>query len=193
MTNDPDQIRADIERTRADLSDDVDALADQVNPKNVARRQVEKVTGAATSVKDAVMGTASDAGGSVGSAASSMGDAASGAPAMARSRTRGNPLAAGLVAFGAGLLVASLLPASEKEAQAAGAVKEKAEPLKQEATSVAKEAAEHLKEPAREAVDSVKETATEAAQTVKAEGTSAAQDVRADAQDAQRSVRESGG
>ena len=42
-SNDPDEMRTDIERTRAALSDDVDELADAVRPQNVARRQVDKV------------------------------------------------------------------------------------------------------------------------------------------------------
>ena len=44
-SNDPDEIRADIERTRAALSSDVDDLAESVKPKNVAERQVGKVEG----------------------------------------------------------------------------------------------------------------------------------------------------
>lgn len=59
MTNDPDVIRADIERTRGDLSRDVNALGEAVSPGNVAKRQAskvgEKVSGAATSVKERVM------------------------------------------------------------------------------------------------------------------------------------------
>ena len=39
VSNDPDEIRADIERTRATLSDDVDDLAESVKPKNVAGHQ----------------------------------------------------------------------------------------------------------------------------------------------------------
>ena len=35
MTNDPDVIRADIERTRGDLSRDVNALGEAVSPGNV--------------------------------------------------------------------------------------------------------------------------------------------------------------
>jgi len=49
-SNDPDEIRADTERTHATLSDDVD-LAESVRPKNVAQRQVDKVKEAASSVK----------------------------------------------------------------------------------------------------------------------------------------------
>src|ERR1700709_1842416 len=105
MSTDPDLIRADIERTRASLSDDVNTLADEVNPKNVMRRKTQKVTGAFGSMKETVMGSASDAQGAAGGAIHSVGDAASNAPGQVARRTRGNPLAAGLIAFGAGALV----------------------------------------------------------------------------------------
>jgi hypothetical protein len=49
----------------------------------------------------------------VTSAASSVADAASSAPDMARRQTRGNPLAAGLIALGVGWLASSLLPLTE--------------------------------------------------------------------------------
>ncbi|GAA2103958.1 DUF3618 domain-containing protein [Microlunatus panaciterrae] len=189
-TNDPDQIRADIERTRANLSSDVDALTDEANPKNIAKRQANKVKDATIGVKDRIMGSASDAGDAVGDAASHVGDAVSGAPSAVRSKAQGNPLAAGLVAFGAGLLVASLFPPSEKEQHAASTVKERVEPLKEQATDIAKDAAAHLKEPAQQAAESVKDTATEAAQTVKDEGSSAAADVQDQAASSKQSVQE---
>jgi len=63
-SNDPDEIRADIERTRAALSNDVDELAETVKPKNVAQRQVDKVKEAASNVKDRVMGSDDDYSGS---------------------------------------------------------------------------------------------------------------------------------
>ena len=61
MSNDPEQIRREIERTRTELSDNVNALGDKVNPGSIAKRQVSRVRGAATTVKDAVMGGAADA------------------------------------------------------------------------------------------------------------------------------------
>ena len=128
MSTDPDQLRAEIDRTRANLSADVDQLTDRVAPANVARRQADKVKGAvggaAASVKDRVMGTASDTHDRASAATSAVGDAATGAPARVRSQTRGNPMAAGLIALGAGWLLGSLLPASAREQQAASKVKE---------------------------------------------------------------------
>ncbi|MCQ4120377.1 DUF3618 domain-containing protein [Rhodococcus tibetensis] len=190
-SQDPDRIRADIERTRRNLSVDVDTLAREANPTTIAKRKVGRMTGAVSGVRDRVMGSAQDAGSSLADAQSSAADAAQSAPGAVRQHTQGNPLAAGLIAFGAGLLlVASMLPASEREQQAALAVKEKAEPLTQELTDVAKDAAQNLKEPAQNATQAVKETVTDAADTVKEEGTSAAQNVQGRAADAKDTVRE---
>ena len=60
MSNDPEQIRREIERTRTDLSDNVNALGEKVNPASIARRQGDRVRGAAVSVKEAVLGSAVD-------------------------------------------------------------------------------------------------------------------------------------
>jgi len=199
-TNDPDAIRADIERTREGLSRDVNALGESVSPGQVAHRQAEKVKGRAAAMRDRVMGTASDAGDktsdlahSVGDAAHSVGDAASGAGQTVQRKAQGNPLAAGVIALGAGWLLGSLLPASEKERRLSETVKEKAEPMVQQAQSVAKdmasESAEHLKQPAQEAVESVKDTAQSAAQDVKAEGQQAAADVRDSASESADTVK----
>ena len=191
MTNNPDQIRREIEDTRGRLSSDVNALTETVSPSNVARRQADKVAGAATSVKERVMGAADDVRGSGSDAASSVGRAPGAAADKARRRTEGNPLAAGLVALGAGWLIGSMLPASEKEKQAAVAIKDKAEPLVDEAKSVAQDAAQELKEPAQQAAESVKTAATDAASTVAEEGRSTAEDVKSQAQSSADSVRSS--
>ena len=185
---DPDQIHADIEVTRGNLSDNVNALTDSVKPANVAHRQVDKARGAVTDVKDKVMGVSSSAASSAGSTASSVSDAVTGAPQTAKSRTQGNPLAAGLIAFGAGWLLGSALPASGKETQAAGALKDNASTLAQPLTDAAKNVAAELKQPAQQAVESVKATATDAAATVKDESVSSAQDVKDQAQDAKDTV-----
>ena len=60
MTSNPDDIRRDIERTRADLSHNVNALADQANPANIARRQVDRVTGGARDLKTRIFGDPHD-------------------------------------------------------------------------------------------------------------------------------------
>lgn len=103
-------------------------------------------------------------------------------PQMARRQTRGNPLAVGAVALAAGWLVSSLLPASDKEREAAHAIQEKAQPLvdqgREEITQVGQEMGEHLREPAQEAADEVKSSAQEGLEHVKSEGQSATEDVK---------------
>jgi hypothetical protein len=190
MSNDPEQIRREIERTRSELSDNVNALGDKVNPGSIAKRQVGRVHSAATSVKDAVLGSASDAADTGQQVATTMGDAVSDAPSAVARKAQGSPIAAGLIAFGAGLLVSSLLPASKVEQQAAEKVKDTAQPMVDNLTDTAKEVAGNLKDPAQQAIEEVKSTATDAAATVKDEATSAADDVKTQAQDSNHTVQQ---
>ena len=192
-STDPDEIRAQIEATRAGLSREVNQLGDKVNPATIAARQRDKVVdtvkGSVLGVKDQIMGSADQVKSSTGDAVASMQDAVTGAPGKVTRQAKGNPMAAGLIAFGAGVLLAGLIPASKKEAQAAAALKEQAQPLLGQLTSTVKEAAGNLQEPAQQALESVKFTATDAVSTVKDEGTSAAGDVKAHAQDAKDTVQ----
>ncbi len=189
-SDDPEVIRRDIESTRADISRNVDALTEKVSPSRVVGRKVDRAKGAVGSVKDKVMGSSDDpydhrsVGGvtdKASSVASSIGDTATSAPSIARQKTRGNPLAAGMIAFGVGWLASSLLPATDKEQQAASAVKDKASEHSDTLTAPIKEAAgnakENLRAPAQDALQSVKGTATEATATVKDEAAAAKDDV----------------
>jgi gas vesicle protein len=200
MTENPDAIRADIEATRARLGTNVDAVADKVTPSHIVQRQTdrvkENVKDAVFGVKEKVMGAADHTAGSVhsagGSAASHLNDAGSAvadAPHQAKVKTQGNPLAAGLIAFGAGLLVSSLIPASQKEREAAQQLKTAAEPLAAQVTDAAKDMVQDLKEPAQEALENVKATATDGMQNVKAEGQGAVTDVKDRATDAKTNVQ----
>jgi gas vesicle protein len=218
MSETPEELRAEIEATRQRLGTNVDAVADKVTPSHIVQRQTdkvkdsvrdavsgvrEKVMGAADAVSDkahgvagsvsdtahGVAGSVSDKAHSAGNAASGAGSAFSDAPGQLKAKAQGNPLAAGLIAFGAGLLISSLIPASTKEREAAQSVKEAAEPLKAKLTDAAKDVAQELKEPAQDAVQSIKETATDAADTVKTEGQSAVEDVKGSATDAKDNVK----
>ena len=186
MSENPDAIRADIEATRARLGTNVDAVADKVSPSHIVQRQTDKVKDAVLGVKDKVMGAADHTGENLSDAGSAIGDA----PSQMKAKTKGNPLAAGLIAFGAGLLVASIIPASEKEREAADALKTAAEPLTTDLTEAAKEVAEGLKEPAQEAMENVKATATDATKHVQAESQDAVADVKDQAADAKDNIQQ---
>ncbi len=103
-------------------------------------------------------------------------------------KAEGNPLAVGLIAFGAGLLLASLIPASSNEKDLAATVKDQAQPLVDEVTDVAKEVGEHLKEPARAAVASVTESTQDSVATVTQQARSAAGEVKDQAQQARENI-----
>jgi gas vesicle protein len=174
MSDSPEAIRADIEQTRRELGSDVDALADKVSPSKIVDRQADKVKHAFGSVRDHVMGAADDAGSAVADAGSSVVDVKDRVVAKAE----GNPLAVGLIAFGAGLLLASLIPASTKEKEIAADVKDQAQPLVDTVTDAAKEVGEHLKEPAQEAAAAFKDTAAVAVANVKDEAQVATDQVK---------------
>jgi hypothetical protein len=225
-SSDPDVIRRQIEDTRRELSYDVDALNEKVNPSRVVDRRVSAVKGRFGRAKERVMGSAqhttgqaqglasnaagtvqnaaSNAAGTVQNAASSAADTVQGAastavstvqeaPDMVVRQTQGNPLAAGLIAFGVGWLVSSLLPASERERQLAqqaeAAVRENKDALLQPAKQVAQEVGEELRPAAQQAVEEVRSTAQDAAATVKDEGQSAVQDVQGQAQQSKETVQ----
>ncbi|MGJ9372586.1 DUF3618 domain-containing protein [Nesterenkonia sp. CF4.4] len=187
----PEEIRADIERTRSSLSLDVDAVADKVSPSKVAQRQTEKIRSTVGGWKDHVMGLADDASTKVSDQAHHAADGVQQAPGAAKQKTRGNPLAAGLIALGAGWLAASIVPASEPEKKAAAKLEDRAQPLVDDAKSQAKSMAEELKEPAQESVQRVRDSAAESAQNVKSEGQEQKDTVTDSAQSSAQDVRSS--
>jgi ElaB/YqjD/DUF883 family membrane-anchored ribosome-binding protein len=214
-SNDPEAIRRQIEQTQRELSYDVDALNEKVNPSRVMDRRVSAAKGRFGRVRERVMGSAhdtrataqyrtqsaagtvqdraQDAAESVQGAAQQAAHAVQQAPDTIVRQAQGNPLAAGLIAFGVGWLVSSLLPASERERQLAeqaeSAMREHKDELLAPAKQAAQEVGEQLRPAAEQAVQEVKTTAQDAAQTVKQEGQSAAQDVQGQAQESRQTVQ----
>jgi hypothetical protein len=157
----------------------------------------ESVSARASSARDTAASAASSARDTAAGAASSAVDTVRSTPDAIRRRTTGNPLAAGLIAFGAGLLLSSLLPASEPEQQVATQVKdfatEQGRPVAQQLGQAGQEAAQELKESAQLRAESVRQTAADAASTVKGEAQSAAADVKDQAQESTGRVRDQAG
>lgn len=194
MGQDTDELTttpADIEATRADLSRNLDELSDKVSPQRVVARRKEAAKNSLASVREKVMGSADtksstgSGGNSASGAASSAKESAQSAMDSLQSTTAGNPLTAGLVAFGAGMLISALLPASAKEAEAAqrvvDAAKEHGQPLLDEAKAVGQEIGKDLGDSAAQAVDEVKSQAQDSVQNVKQEGQSSVDEVKSDA------------
>jgi len=207
MAEEPDRLRRDIENTRASLTRDVDLLAEKTSPKQVARRRwtsvKEKVMGSTEHARHAASGTASsatdtvkDKASQVGDKASQLGDKASqlgdvasekahdaadavrNAPQQLAQQAQGNPLAAGIIAFGIGMLAATLFPATDVEKRAGAQLKENSGELTDRVKDVASEMKDDLSGTVQQAVGEVKETATDAAQTTKDQAQSSAQDAK---------------
>ncbi|GGP71013.1 DUF3618 domain-containing protein [Saccharothrix coeruleofusca] len=188
----PDQIKRDIDRTRAELVADANRLVDHTSPKRIAQRRVRGVRDGLTTLKERVMGTASDttstlhghAHGAKSTVAEKAGQAAEAVQAMPQQavrQTQGNPLAAGLIAFGGGLLAATLLPRTRTEEQAVQQLGERASGVVEPVKEALSESAQHLREDAMstvgEAAAEVKQTASDAARTTAEHAKESAQQV----------------
>lgn len=204
MAEAPDRIRDDIEATRSDLARDVDALADRTVPTRVARRRWDELKGKVRGVSESVMGAPGNGGravkdrtrsavGTVQEAASQAGDKAADvagnvadtvrqAPGTIAEKAKGNPIAAGIIAFGVGLLTASLIPASEVERKAGEKIRENAddllEPVREPLAQSGQQLKEDLTGSVTAAAEEVKETAKDAARATKDQATSSAQDAK---------------
>ena len=185
MGQSTEELSQEIAETRRSMSSNVDALQDKVSPSAMVERRKAAARSRLQSARERVMGTARDTGSSAAGVAASVKDTAQGAASSTQERIEGAPIAAGLVAFGAGLVLSSLIPASDKEARAAAKVldvaEEKGAPLVDEARSVGREVAHDVADKASEAVQTVKEAATESSERLASEGRSAVDETRSEA------------
>jgi ElaB/YqjD/DUF883 family membrane-anchored ribosome-binding protein len=180
MATTPDRLKAETDQTREELSADVDRLADRISPKRKLHRGSERIRGAARNAKERVMGSAEqttsqlqerahDVAEATQDKAGQAADAIKSAPQQALRKTEGNPLAAGLIAFGAGLLAATLIPESRAEQQAGSQLATKGHDLAEPMVEAAKESSERLVEEAKSAAQTagaqVVDTAKDAART----------------------------
>ncbi|HZQ58829.1 MAG TPA: DUF3618 domain-containing protein [Acidimicrobiales bacterium] len=199
-------LRSEIARTRGDLSETLDAMGDRVSPRRMVERRTGRMRGRFATVREAVMGSpyqpgvtdrvggavrdaTSSIGSTVGDAGGTLVEQAQQAPEMARRQVRGNPLAAGLIAFGGGLLLATVLPETDRERQAASAVSGSVRPIVEHAKHAAHEVASAVQDHAQQAAAEVKDHARDAAQQVQAEATEHGRQLGAETGDAARQVR----
>ena len=193
QSRDPNAIRRDIAGTRRDMDRTLDQIEGRVSPRRIAERRTERVKGGWQRTRARVMGSIPSTGGSGGGVRETgqqAADRAREAPQRIEEGTRGNPLAAGLIAFGAGLLAASALPKTQKEHEAAQAATERLQPLKEELTEAGKDVASNVQEHAKEAAQHTQETAKDAAASVQEDAKGSAQSLRDESKDRASSVRD---
>ncbi|GIJ49269.1 hypothetical protein Val02_61550 [Virgisporangium aliadipatigenens] len=187
MAAEPDRLRQDIENTRASLTRDVDLLAEKTSPRKATQRRwnavKERVMGSADQARHAagsatstVADTASRVGDAAGEKAHEAADAVRSAPRAVAEQTQGNPIAVGIIAFGVGLLAATLIPATDAERRAGQQLKEHGGDLADRVKDVATEVKDDLSDDVRQAVGQVKETARDAARTTGEQARSSSQE-----------------
>ena len=179
MTQDPDQIRSEIEQTRAGLATDVNLLTEKVSPARVVERRVDSAKEAVGNLTGKVFGrddkpeAASPSAVPPGAYSPLTGgtEAVRKSPELAKQKAAGSPLIAGAVAFGAGYLLSALLPAGRQERQAAGRLSARLqdlkEPVQQQVKTIADEVKQDLQPQLQDAVATVKDTAAQAAEQVR--------------------------
>jgi hypothetical protein len=182
------ELRADLERQRSELSHDLEAIGDRVSPSRIAQRRTASLRSGVQRAKDAVMGTATAAPHAateqIGEVAGRAGETVSQVPDAARQQVQGNPLAAGLLAFSAGLVVATLLPETPPERQLARQIQPKLEDAASAVGSAAQEMREHLEPAAKDAAAELRDTAKESVSAVRDEAQQAGSTVAEEAKPA---------
>jgi ElaB/YqjD/DUF883 family membrane-anchored ribosome-binding protein len=166
MGQSPEELKQDVESTRAELSDTLDAIGDRVSPGRMIERRKNRMRQGMDTVRERIMGVSHDTAGSAKEKLSSTMDTVRDLPDVGRQQTQGHPLVAGALAFGVGFLVAAVIPRTEAEEQMAPQLADTVEPLKQQVTQAGQQVAQQLKEPAQQAATELKETAKEGAQEV---------------------------
>lgn len=208
MAQDTDELRARIEEQRMEITGTVEQIENRILPGRIMARRGDRMRRTLTGWKDNVFGhdepqyidpwtrpgTATSgragadhdgepglvgrAGEATAHALDSAKDGVAHAPQMIRRQARGNPMAAGAIALGAGWLVASVLPRTQEERAMARRVEPKLVETAAAVKSEGQALASDLKEPARDAVEQMKQTGQEAASEIRDEAATAASSVR---------------
>ena len=206
MATEIERVRQEIATSRADLARDVDRLAHETAPGRLTGR----ITRGLRSLKNRTIGTSERAAATVSATASDAvdrlhsagesavdrlhqaGESAAGvlhdageslqkAPKKVAEATQGSPIGVGLIAFGAGMLAAALVPETEAERRAAQQVAEYAGPALAPLEPAGRALASDVRDTVAAAGEEVRAAAVEAATHVQAAAREGAHEVGASA------------
>lgn len=144
MGQSADEIREEIEQTRAEMNETVGELAYKAD---VPARMRDNVSERIASVKGTIVNAVGGASSNVRDASSNLREKADGMRDQARERASvaiENPLGLGLAAFGVGLVAGLLIPISRLENEQLGPVRDELVNRAQSAASEAVEAGKAL-------------------------------------------------
>ena len=191
MGQDPDAIREEIEQTRSEMSETVEAVGYKADVPSRAKEAVSdkvesvrsKVSDTASRAKEAVVGTAARAGDATPSSGQVKHKTRQVA-GMAKQNPLGLAIGAAALGFLAGLVVPSTRIEDEKLGPVADQVKDKVKETGQEALDRGKQVAQDV---ASTAADTAKQSAQEHSQELADSAKQSAQDVGDQAQQPTRS------
>jgi hypothetical protein len=189
MGQDPDAIRQDIEQTRTEMSETVEAIGYKADVPARAKEKVSekmdaarsKVSEAAGRAKEAVAGSTADAGDTADGVASRVREATPSGEQVKQQARRAaglaqeNPLGLAIGAVAIGFLAGLAVPSTRVEDERLGPV---ADDVKERVRETGQEALERGKEVAREAASSTAEAAREQGQDLAASARQRGQEVR---------------
>jgi ElaB/YqjD/DUF883 family membrane-anchored ribosome-binding protein len=175
MGQDPDAIREDIEQTRSDMSETVEAIGYKADVPSRAKDKVSetvdsvknKVSDTATRAKEAVVGTASRADDAMSETTSRVGEATPSGGQVKQQAKRAvglaqeNPLGLAVGAVALGFLAGLAVPSTRMENQRLGPV---ADQVKDKVKETGQEALDRGTEVAQEVASSATETAKQSTQ-----------------------------
>ena len=182
MGQEPDRIREEIEQTRAEMSETVDALGYKADVKSRAKENLQDKR---DSAKESILGVKDRIVGAGDSVTSSVSDRTPD-PAQVKQKARQaksvaqeNPLGLAIGSLAVGFLGGMLIPSTRVEDEKIGPI---ADDVKDKVKETGQEALEHGKQVAQDAAQSAQQTAKESgqqhAQEVKDSAQQSAQDVK---------------
>jgi ElaB/YqjD/DUF883 family membrane-anchored ribosome-binding protein len=152
MGEDPGRIRLEIEQTREEMGETVDALSYKADVKSRAKDNLREKKEAVVGVKDRIVGATPD------------GDEVKHQARRAKSIAEENPLGLAIGAIAVGFLAGMLVPSTRVEDERIG--------------ELADDVKEHAKQTGQEALERGKEVMGDAAQTAKESAQSQGEELR---------------
>jgi uncharacterized protein YjbJ (UPF0337 family) len=195
MAQRTEELKREMEHQRQEIGETVDQIQNRVNPKRVTARGKYRVRRWFVDMRDNIMGnqetgypweapleSVTEFGGEVVDKASDViagaRESMAQAPAKLRRQTQGNPLAAGLIAFGGGMLLASALPKSRIEERAVGHVEQTISNVAAGAAEVGRDVLDEVKDGAGQALDDLEGSVKAAAEEIGGEAREAMERAR---------------
>ena len=201
-----------VARAKADVAERIETVRERVSPARILERRTEPLRRGIRSVQDSLTernhdvarGNQLEAGARVtdtvrarsqrlaertSDVAGTVADRAQRAPGGLRAKAGEHPFVAGFLAFGGGVLVASLVAPSNRERKIARHVTDKAQPVKDKAIEAGRSVADEIQQTAQDRAAQVKKQAGQAADEVKQQARASTQRTKGQAKKATTQVK----